>query len=77
MISDGAFNPLTNDKFLHWSKLKALADDKVNVTEKLKCALGRTENIGIGENAFSSFPEMFSKAFFLRLLKVGICLGKS
>ena len=25
-----------NDQFLDWSKLKALADDKLNVTEKLK-----------------------------------------
>ena len=27
---------LPNNKFLHWSKLKALADVKINVTEKLK-----------------------------------------
>ena len=25
-------NPLPSDKFLDWSKLKALADDKMNVT---------------------------------------------
>ena len=38
--------------FLDWSKLKALADDKINVTEKLKFVLGRVENImGKGENA--------------------------
>ena len=31
--------------FLHWSKLKALADYKINVTEKLKSVLGKVENI--------------------------------
>ena len=25
-------NPLPNNKFLDWSKLKAFADDKINVT---------------------------------------------
>ena len=54
-------NSLPNDKFLDWSKLKALADDKINVTEKLKFVLGRVENIlGKGENAgyqhFLFFP---------------------
>ena len=46
---------------LHWSKLKAGADDKINVTEKLKCVLEKVENImGKGENAgyqhFLLFP---------------------
>ena len=31
--------------FLDWSKFKELADDKINVTEKLKFVLGRVENI--------------------------------
>ena len=30
------FNSLPNDKILDWSKLKAFADDKINITEKLK-----------------------------------------
>ena len=30
------FNSLPNDKLLDWSKLKAFADDKINVIEKLK-----------------------------------------
>ena len=29
-------NPLTNDKILDWSKLKSFADNKINVTERLK-----------------------------------------
>ena len=58
-----------NDKILEWSKLKAFADGKINVTEKLKCVLGRVENIvGKGENAgyqhFLLFPQCFQNAFF-------------
>ena len=50
-------NILPND----CSKLKALANDKIDVTAKLKLVLGRVENImGKGENAgyhhFLLFP---------------------
>ena len=38
-------NPLPNNKILDRSKLKALAEDKINVTEKLKFVLGRVENM--------------------------------
>ena len=31
-----SFNSLPNDKILDWSKLKAFADDKTIVTQKLK-----------------------------------------
>ena len=34
-------NSLPNDKILDWSKLKAFADNKINVTEKLKFVLER------------------------------------
>ena len=49
---------------LDWSKLKALADDKINRTEKLKFVLGRVEIIvAKGENAgyqhFLLFPQCF------------------
>ena len=41
----------TKRQILHWSKLKAFADDKINGTEKLKFVLDRVENIvGKGEN---------------------------
>ena len=71
------FNSLTNDRILDWSKLKALADNKVKVTEKLKIILGRIENIvRKGENAgnqhFLLFPQCFQKASLLGWLKVGI-----
>ena len=48
------------------SKLKAVADDKINLI-KSDFFLGKVENIvGKGENAcnISPFPTMFSKDFF-------------
>ena len=71
------FNPVPNNKFLDWSKLKAFADNKINVTQKLKFDLGRVENVlGKGVNAgyqqFRLFPQCFQKASFSRLLKVVI-----
>ena len=71
------YSSLPNNIFLDWSKLKAFADDKINLTEKLKFVLGRVEIIvGKGENAgnqhFLLFPQCFQKASFLRWLKVGI-----
>ena len=71
------FNSLPNNKILDWSKLKAFADDKINVTEKLKLILERVENIvGKGENAgyrhFLLFPQCFQKPSYTGSLKVGI-----
>ena len=44
--------PLPDDKILDWSKLKALADDKIDVHENQKFDLGTAENIvRKGENA--------------------------
>ena len=65
------------NKFLDWSKLKAFAESKVNVAEKLKFVLGRVENIvGKGENAgyqhFLLWPRCFQKSSILWSLKVGI-----
>ena len=82
-------NSLPNDKIVDQSKLKAFADSKINVTQKFKFVLGRVENImGKGENAgyqhfllippaFSPCPTMFSKSFFLRVVKSQDCLVKS
>ena len=63
--------------FSDWSKLKAPADDKINLTEKLKFVLGRVEySVEKGENAgyrhFLLFPQCFQKASFSRSLKVKI-----
>ena len=62
---------------LNQSNLKALADDKINVTENLKFVMGRVENMeGNGENigyqCFLLFQQCIQKASFSRSLKVGI-----
>ena len=45
-------NSLTNDKILDGSKIKAFADDKINVTQEMKFVLEMVENIiGKGKNA--------------------------
>ena len=63
-------NSLPNDKILHWSKFKAFADDKIDVTrKKKKFVFGSVENsVGKGENAGNLFPTLFSKGFFLRVV---------
>ena len=70
-------DPLPNNKILDWSKLKAFAYGKVNVTEKQKFFSGWLENtVGKGENAgyqhFLIFPQCFQKTSFSASLKVGI-----
>ena len=76
-FASGFISCLPNDKILDLSKLKAFADDKINVTEKLKFVLGRVENfVGKGENAgyqhFLLFLQCFQKVSFTGSLKVGI-----
>ena len=70
-------NSLPNSNFLDWSKLKAFAEDKLNLAEKLKFVLERVENIvGKEENAgnqhFLLFPQCFQTATPIGLFKVGI-----
>ena len=60
------------------SKLKAFADDKIDVTEKFNSVLGKIENIVVkGENAgyqhFLLFPQCFPKTFFFRVVKSQDC----
>ena len=71
------FNSLPYNKFLDWSKLKAFADNKINVIEKLKFVLQRIGNIvRKGENAenqhFLLYPQCFQKPSLSGSLKVGI-----
>ena len=40
------FHPFPNDKYLDWSKFKAFADDKINVTLTQLFFLGLVENGG-------------------------------
>ena len=70
-------NSLPNDKILDSPKLKAFADDKMNLNEKLKVVLGREENIvrkeeNAGDQHFLLFPQCFQKPSLSGLLKVGI-----
>ena len=62
-------NYLPKDRTSVWLKLKAFADERIIVTERLKFALGRVENfVGKGENAgyqpFLLFPQCFQEATF-------------
>ena len=65
------FNPLPNDKILDVTKLKAFADDKLNFARMMISHVDRVENtVGKGENAgYQHFLTVFSKAFFLRVVK--------
>ena len=70
-------NSSPNDKILDVSKLKAFADDKMNVARIMIPVFDRVENIVVkGENAgyqhFLLFPQCFQKVPFTVLLKVGI-----
>ena len=70
-------NPLSNDKILDWSTLKAFAANKIKVLRIMIFVFDRIENIvGKGENAgnqhFLLFPQCFQKLFNLGLLKVRI-----
>ena len=61
-------NPLADDRILGLPKLKAFADDKLNITRNLKVVFHRIENIvGKEENAgcqhFLLFSQCFQKAF--------------
>ena len=61
-------NPLSDDNILTLSKLKAFADDKVNVAQNIEVVFHRIENIvGKEEKAgyqhFLLFPQCFQKAF--------------
>ena len=62
-----SFKSFPNNKISDQSKLKAVADDKINIITKQKFTSGRIENIvGNGENAgyqhFLLFPQCFQKA---------------
>ena len=73
----GGINSLPNNKNLDWAKLKAFADSKINMTQKLKLKLGWVENIvGKRENAgyrhLFLFPQCFQKVSYSGSLKVMI-----
>ena len=50
-INSLLINSLLNNKFLGWSKFKAIADGEINVNQNLKIVLRRVENIVNKEKA--------------------------
>ena len=67
LFSRVLINYVPNAKTFDWSKLKAFADDRLNVTQNVKVVFHRIENIvGKEENAgyqhFLLFPR-FQRAF--------------
>ena len=79
---DGAnyssFYSLPNDKIFDVTKLKAFADDKINIAQMMISVFDWLETIvGKGENAgyqhFLLFPQCFQRAYFLGSLKSGLC----
>ena len=77
MIFIICINSLPNDKILDWSKLKAFADDKINVLKMMIFIFDRIENIvGKEENAgyqhFLLFPQSFQMALHSGVIKTRI-----
>ena len=72
------FNPFQHDKILDQTKMKAFADDKLNVTKMIISVIDRVENIvGIGEIActsnFSFSNNVFKRLLSQTLQKVSLC----
>ena len=64
-----AINPLPDNKILGLPKLKAFADDKLNVTQNINI-VRKEENAGCQH--FLLFPQCFQKAFSSRASNVVI-----
>ena len=63
------FNPLLNNKILDMTKLKAFADDKLNIAKMTVSLFDRVENtVGKGENAGSKHFLLFHRVFKSLLL---------
>ena len=74
--------PLSNDKLMDMTKLKAFANDKLNVDKITISLCYRVESsVGKDENAcyqhFLVFPQCFPIAFFFRVVKSQDCVVKS
>ena len=71
-----AINSLPDDKILYLSKLNVLADDNFNVLKWCIFLSQGRKHCGKWRKcwfpAFSSFPKMFSKGFFSRVVNLGI-----
>ena len=74
-IGSSTLNPLSDDKILGLPKLKAPADDKLNVTKGIKVVFHGTENIvGKGENA--GYHNVFFKRLFPPVCQKSSLCGK-
>ena len=74
------FNSLPN-KIFDWFKLKAFADEKMNMTRKIENGFGKCrKHCGKRRKcwlpAFSPFSTMFQKSLFLRVVKSWDCVVK-
>ena len=72
------FNPIPHDEILDQTKLKAFADDKLNVTKMIISVFDRVENIvGKGEIActsnFSFSHNVFKRLLSQRHQKASLC----
>ena len=72
------FNPFPHNKILDLTKLKAFADDKLNVTKMVISVFDRVENmVGRGEIActrnFSFSHNVFKRLLSQRRQKVSLC----
>ena len=75
---DTSFNPFPHDKILDQTKLKAFADEKLNVTKMIISVFDRVEKIvGKGEIActsnFSFSHNVFERLFSQTHQKVSLC----
>ena len=77
-----SYRSLANDKILNQSKLKSIADDKINVIQKVNFDLRRIENIvrkreNAGYQHFLLFPQCFQKLSSCRSLANDRILNQS
>ena len=72
-------NAFPHNKILDKTKLKAFADDELNVTKMIISVFDRVGTLWEKEKllvkAISPFPTMFSKGFFPRKVKRCDCVG--
>ena len=67
-----------NDRILDMTKLKAFADDKLNVAKMMIYLFNRVENsVRKGENAGYQYFSQCFQDLYRRHVKTRACLGKS
>ena len=73
-----AFNSFPHNKIFDQTKLKAFADNKLNVTKMIISVFDRVETLWGKEKLLVqaiSFPTIFLKGFFSRPIKRCHCVG--